>query len=600
MTLFNWRKKLSSKVMLLVFIPLTFEVMLMLTLYYLLHQAEQDTMKAEKGRVIIAANEHMGKLLYDSGLDLQIYLQRRDAKWVQRYVDAVREMESTAERIKQLVAGNQLEEQAAAQLEKAMFVHLRSLALIKRYIDAGDMLRVMGVSTKIAQQSAGLGSVADAIERIIGYEEEHRVSPEQEERSRQTVMVCLFTGLIASVVIAVLLAKYLGQGTTDRLNVLMDNTRRLSRQQPLNPPVPGEDEISELDHVFRVMAGALAEASRKERAVVDNALDVICSISADGKFTRVNPAITKSWGYEPAEIVGRSFLEFVAKGDAEKSHGFVTEIITAKNDGTFENRIVRKDGSLLDLLWSAHWSESERSLFCVAHDITDRKEMERLKQDFVAMVSHDLRTPLTSIKGTLELLSDGMYGELSEQAKTRVTTAGRNTDRLIRLINDILDIEKMESGSLQLVKEVALMQELINRSVESVRNLAEIKNITIATPKNDAELVLDSDRVIQVLVNLLSNAIKFSPEDSTIAISLDSDDSWVTLRIKDNGRGIPPAQQESVFQRFKQVHVSDERQKGGSGLGLAISRAIIEAHGGQIGVVSEEGQGSTFWIKLPA
>lgn len=597
---FNWNKKLSDKVMVLLFVPLSFEVLLMATLYFLLHQAESDTAKAEKSRVVIATAEHMGKLLYDSGLDLQIYLQTRDSKWANRYLGVTEQMRATAAQIKQLVAGIPQEEDSAERLEKATFSHLRSLRQIKRYIDLDDMFRVMSISTRIAQQGKGLFSMANEIEAIIAYEDKHKVSPEKAAASRRLVTVFLVAGLLASIAIAAGLAIIFVRGTTNRLAILMDNTQRLTRKEPLNPVVSGADEISELDQVFHDMAVSVEEASRKERAVVENAVDVICSIGADGRFTRVNTAALRSWGYAPDYLLGKPFLDIVLKEDREKSKSSIEEITKAQNDGTFENRINCRNGAVVDILWSAHWSSSEQSLFCVAHDITYRKQMERLKQEFVAMVSHDLRTPLTSIKGTLQLLSNGTYGALSGTAQTRVEAACQDSDRLIRLINDILDIERMESGSLQLQKEVALASRLIERSVDAVRSIAEQRRLKIVTSGPEAELVVDEDRIIQVLVNLLANAAKFAPEGSDIIVATDSDDTWVKVSVTDSGRGVPPELQQAIFERFKQVKESDGRDLGGTGLGLAICKAIIEAHGGKIGVDSQDGHGSSFWIQLPA
>lgn len=596
----NLNQKLSYKVMILVFVPLAFEVVFMLTLNQLLMQAEDLAARAEKSRVIIATAEHVGALVYDSGNDLMVYMQTRDLQWGNRYSAAANEMRATTKSLKQLVESNPTELSIVLRLEQAERAHLSMLDRIKQAIDSGNTLGAMLLGNRLQQQSTGLGSMATEIKRVVALEEEHKILPEDQARSQQFVRLCLLAGVIVSIVLALSLALIFGQGTTRRLNILMDNTRRLSRKQPLNPSLTGADEISELDRVFRDMAVALEEASRKERAVVDNALDVICSISSDGKFIRVNPATFKSWGYTPEELIGKPFLDLVIKDDVEKTAKAINELTTAKDVGPFENRISRKNGSSMDILWSAHWSESEQAMFCVAHDITDRKEMERLKQEFVAMVSHDLRTPLSSIKGTLELLGKGTYGALSDTAQNRVTNAGRSAERLIRLINDILDIEKMESGSLQLHKEITLMSELINRSVDSVKSVAEQKEIKIETPQNDAELLADGDRLIQVFVNLLSNAIKFSPEGSSIVISLANSDPWIELTVSDQGRGIPVALKDTIFERFKQVHISDSREKGGSGLGLAISKAIVEAHGGSIGVDSEEGKGSSFWIRLPA
>jgi signal transduction histidine kinase len=272
-----------------------------------------------------------------------------------------------------------------------------------------------------------------------------------------------------------------------------------------------------------------------------------------------------------------------------------------RSSGTIENRIVKKDKSLADMEWTAQWSATEKALFCVVHDTTERKQIDRLKADFVAMVSHDLRTPLTSVQGFLELLGAEAYGPLSEQGYDSLEMTESSVTRLISLINDLLDIEKMESGMLDLHIEPADMSTIFKRSVDSVSAFANQNSVTIIlADKEKKPLDADADRLVQVIVNLLSNAIKFSPKGESIAVQAETKGTQMRVTILDRGRGVPANMRESIFERFKQVERNDERKKGGSGLGLAICKAIVERHGGTIGVdANPGGQGSMFWFILP-
>ena len=234
------------------------------------------------------------------------------------------------------------------------------------------------------------------------------------------------------------------------------------------------------------------------------------------------------------------------------------------------------------------------------HDAARRLgELDRLKKEFVSMVSHDLRTPLTSIGGLLEFLEAGMLGELTEKGKRQVGMAQNDTERLIGLINDLLDIDKLESGLLDMQFGPTDMRTVVNRSIAAVTSLTNARKMTIKVEIAEEELFADADRLVQVVVNLLSNAIKFSPSPSSIEIDCISNDECVTLRITDHGRGIPSSHKEAIFDRFSQVEIADSKKLGGSGLGLAICKQIIEQHNGKIGVESEEGKGSTFWFELP-
>jgi signal transduction histidine kinase len=230
----------------------------------------------------------------------------------------------------------------------------------------------------------------------------------------------------------------------------------------------------------------------------------------------------------------------------------------------------------------------------------ERKEMERLKQEFVSMISHDLRTPLTSIQVFLNMLSKGMLGEVSDKTKTKASMADRNATRLIGLINDLLDVDKMESGQLSLACDDSSLRSVIERSIDSVRGVSEQQGVSVESLMEDEVSVFaDSDRLVQVMVNLLGNAVKFSEKGSTVKISVLKRGDDVRVEVIDQGRGVPEDLRESIFERFKQVSAKDSTEKKGTGLGLAICKAIVEQHGGKIGCESSVGHGSVFWFTLP-
>jgi PAS domain S-box-containing protein len=388
---------------------------------------------------------------------------------------------------------------------------------------------------------------------------------------------------------------------------LVDNSARLAQKLPLNPPIGGGDEIAQVDEAFHQMERDLTQATRKERAIVANAVDVICSMDPDFKITAINPAAYSAWGYRPNELIGQRLISFISTEDIDQVTATIRRIIAESADGSFETRVHKKGGSFVDMLWSAHWSKDENSLFCVAHDISERKEIERMKRDFVAMVSHDLRTPLTSVQGFLSLLSVDAYGELTTPGKESLELTEGSVTRLITLVNDLLDIEKMESGMLTLQIESCTVMSIFRRSIDAVSAIAAQKAINLQIGGSGRSAVkADEDRIVQVVVNLIGNAIKFSPEGSEIVLSAKDMENFVELEVRDFGRGVPSHLTQVIFDRFKQVEVGDEKEKGGSGLGLAICKAIVERHGGSIGVdtpqpeiIGHQGVGSRFWFRLP-
>lgn len=231
----------------------------------------------------------------------------------------------------------------------------------------------------------------------------------------------------------------------------------------------------------------------------------------------------------------------------------------------------------------------------------DLRRSERVKDEFVSVVGHELRTPLTSIRGSLGLLAGGLVGELPQEAANMVALAMDNTDRLVRLVNDILDIERMDSGHLPLQRAPVQVSELVRQSEQALRGAAQDAGVRLRAEVQELSVCADGDRVVQALVNLLGNAIKFSPRDSvvTVAVTVGRGDGCAVFSVADSGRGIPADQLETVFERFNQVDVSDARERGGSGLGLAIARGIVESHGGRLWAESIPGQGSTFRFTLP-
>ena len=363
-----------------------------------------------------------------------------------------------------------------------------------------------------------------------------------------------------------------------RLAIIVENNFLLASGMQLRPPLDGNDEISELDKTFHQLADSLARAKEKEKSIIEHSADVICSLDSDGKVITANPASKRVLGYSEEMILGLNLRSILVNDDIESFNRILSDAKTTKTEMEFESRINQKNGDsigIIDVLWSIHWVDSERSFFCVGHDITQRKELERIKQQFMAMISHDLRTPLTTISNYLELLSAGILGELTDKGKHLLTIGEQNVSHMLSLINDLLDLEKADFGGLKLDCSAQKVNELIEQAVKSITNLAVGKNVEIMVDSTELSVLADNKRILQVLTNLLNNAIKFSPKNSKIVLAARQVNNMACISISDEGRGIPDDMKLAIFERFRQVRSTDSTELVGSGLGLAICKAIV-------------------------
>lgn len=423
---------------------------------------------------------------------------------------------------------------------------------------------------------------------------------EETAQTRQTLTLMLAVMAVLNIVFVVGLVLNFARQVAKRLSVVRDNSLRFAAGVPLLPAQRSADEIGDLDRALHQMAEVVQDAMRRERSVLENASNMICSITSDLTFASCNPASLGVLNYADDELLGKRFIEIVEEEDKARTRDAFEEVMKSHGSMEVENRLVRKDGSVIDAAWSVKWSESDRVLFCVVHDITHRKEVERLKRAFLQMVSHDLRSPLTSIQASVDVVNSGVYGELPERCKGALAQVNSNIGRLIALVNGLLSLEKMESGHMQLDCDLILVSEVVEPSVHSIHGMANKRRIEIAVDnQHNPRFYGDQDRLVQVMVNLLSNAIKFSPDKSKITIVVLDGDETVEVQVNDQGPGIPEDKRETVFERFKQVDRTDETKKGGIGLGLPICKAIVEQHNGTIGVGTANGGGCSMWFRIP-
>lgn len=352
----------------------------------------------------------------------------------------------------------------------------------------------------------------------------------------------------------------------------------------------------------------LRDSEIRVRAVLDTVAEGIITIDPYGTIESFNPAAERIFGYSSAEVIGANVRMLMPEPYHGEHDGYleryrrtgVAHIIGIGKEVTG----LRKDGATfpMELAVTEMNLDGQQSFVGMVRDITERKKVDRMKNEFISTVSHELRTPLTSIRGSLGLIIGGAVGEVPAKVNDLLNIACNNSQRLVRLINDILDIEKIESGKIEFDIKIQELMPLVKHAIESNYSYGQQFGVhyELRAELDGAYAALDRDRITQVVDNFLSNAAKFSPRDGVVEVALERRGDNIRVAVTDHGNGIPDEFRSRIFQKFAQADASDTRQKSGTGLGLSICKAIVETHGGEIGFDSEAGNGTTFYFELPA
>ena len=364
----------------------------------------------------------------------------------------------------------------------------------------------------------------------------------------------------------------------------------------------------------RTKAETALRHSEEQLRLIANGLPVLIAYVDNQQHYRFNNQAYQTWlGLSPQEICNQHLAQVHGDEDYQQISQHVISVLKGETV-TYERDLILQDGCMhsLSVTYIPHLQEQNtvQGFFALTSDISDRKAIERMKDEFLSVVSHELRTPLTSIHSSLKILSTGKLGSLSTQGERMLKIADEQTERLVHLVNNVLDLQRIQSGKINMNKQACEARELIAEAVQAMKTLAQSQGIQLSCKPSNLVVWADRDYIVQTLTNLVSNAIKFSPAKSTVVLSavknsqlnLDRQPqsiSYITFAVQDRGQGIPQDRLETIFERFQQVDSSDSRKKGGTGLGLAICRQIVEGHGGQIWAESCLENGSTFYFTLP-
>lgn len=423
-----------------------------------------------------------------------------------------------------------------------------------------------------------------------------------------SIMFNVSIPVIAVFLIIILFFRYIILTTViSPIEELAEKSLKLA-QNDLSTVIPGnhnDTEFGKLYNAFNKFVDAFKEKQNNENKlslIHNNITDAILTVNNEGTIQSTNPVTSKMFEYTQEEIPGMNINALTSPvlfGDNiknKKLHKGKYEVLGIKKDETFFNIEV----NINEIIYN-----HENLYILLIRDITEQKEIEKMKNEFVSVVSHELRTPLTSIRGSLGLLLSNAFPGISGKVKDLIEIAHNNSLRLINIINDILDIEKIAAGEMEFHYENANILKIIEDTILINRPYADkfkVQYKIISNINNNEKFYIDTNRFTQVLTNLLSNATKFSPENDIVSIILDYTDerkSYVRVSIVDKGPGIPTGFADKIFNKFTQADSSDARQKGGTGLGLSICKSLVEEMRGKINFRSKRGEGTTFYIEFP-
>lgn len=352
---------------------------------------------------------------------------------------------------------------------------------------------------------------------------------------------------------------------------------------------------------LRTMEKRLAGSEKRIRSILGSLPAGLLIVSTQGMVQAMNPAAEQMFGYQSIELANQHLLTLL-KARAGQTAESLMLFISKQVGHTCNLQLSKKSGVSFpaDVLLQEFEVLEGHHYIIIIIDVTERYELEKVKQEFVAIVSHELRTPLTSVHGVLTMLHRDVYGPLNDVAKSKALKASQQVTRVMELINNFLDLEKIEAGKFDFLFEKIAVDSLIQNSIAAIEQIAEEHLVSLKLDcLQNLYALADQERITQVLINLFSNALKYSRQADSIEVTVKDLGTLIEVRVTDQGPGVAPEFRQIIFEKYHQIRDSKGTQKKGTGLGLPICKTIVEEHGGSIGVDGELGHGSSFWFRLP-
>ncbi len=588
--------KLYTRGMMIVFVPLICQILFVCALVWLLLNVHDQVARESHSRDLLNRSYGFGMdAIYSMGETINQKNPKADVS------ESITLMHRRLNEFAQLAKSDSLHKKQVEKFLRLGEKATRLLATWQREVSPTGYIDSDRLDVITLKSFSVFASLLNTVIEIDSAEQAATAaSPIASDQLRDNIWIAFTVMLLGSITAAIALGVFYANSIKEPLQRLTKNSRLLARRDPLLKPIAANDEFGELDRLLHRVSDAVEQAIQGEREMLANAADMIYSLDENGRIQSINPFAEKLVGVEADDIVGQSWLELIYPGDGISAEDHRRSACASEDLASFDLRLKGAGGRLIDSRWTVLWSRTQKILFCIVHDITEQRNLERLKQDYINLVSHDLRSPLMSVQTSMLLIANGGRGEVSPAVQQEVLEAARSIDVLSNLISDLLDLQKLQSGKMQLEVSGFKLKDLLSQSRDLVLPLAQLKNVEIVLPTFDIELMADQSKLRQCTVNLLSNAVKFSPANSKVLIEAERIEDAVEVRVIDRGPGVPEKYRDKIFEAFEQVPTRKGSSEEGTGLGLAICKLLAEAHDGAVGVRAPEGfTGSIFWLRIP-
>jgi len=582
--------------------------------YFLLLQAEEESKQQEKTKAVIQRSSTLLVRMYTAGDKVGKYAFNKENdpslgdKYLKEYVAARDEIPKIMSWLKDALKEQPRQLELLGKIQENVNVGIEILESMRMAADTKPQLEAVkfGIDQRVRLQPRIEDLVFDMKEFLSEEREIESRFPLLQQAQREQNKIVLVAGQILNL-ITVVIALFFVRGITKRLTIVIENSDRLRDGEALHEPLKGKDEVDMLDAAFHNMVASIRNEEAILRSSENSVLTLISQMPAglviiDGqaKVEFGNPALANLLNYDQDDLPGVPVWKLLTASGVgadstytwlkSNAEGRVVELSATKRNG----KTLPVEVSFADVS-----SEENEHKLAMVLDVSERHEMEKLRQAFVAMVSHELRTPLSSVSMFLELLGMGVFGKTSEKIEKDLAVTAKQTEQVIVLINDLLDLEKLEAEKLELQKSVCEIEDLIDKAVEVVASAIESADILLLFEGAEDKVNVDSERIVQALSKLLSAVIHLTPKGDTLKIDATTSSGNVFINVNVATLLIPDEQVETMFERFQQIQLPNMQQGTWLGLGLALSRAIIQQHGGDISLTSTEESGTTFLLQIP-